>query len=73
MFFVRDSNEKLEGLLSKVPVSPETIGLLSNSGNWYELFDLVAFSSGLQPDDAELASLRDQLLAQVALKDDIKE
>lgn len=72
VFMVRDSDEKLEGLLAETPVSGETVGLLSDSGNWYELFDLVTFSSRLQPDHAGLASLRDQMLGQVGLKSEIK-
>ncbi|MEP4077696.1 DUF928 domain-containing protein [Haloferula sp.] len=72
VFMVRDGNEKLEGMLAETPVTGETIELLSDSGNWYELFDLVSFSSRVQPDHAGLASLRDQLLAEVSVKDDIK-
>jgi hypothetical protein len=70
VFLVRDSNEVLEGKLAEKPVSSEVVGELSESGNWYELFDLVAFSSGLQPDHAGLASLRDRLLEQIGLKNE---
>ena len=72
VFMVRDGNEKLEGLLAETPVSSETVGLLSDSGNWYELFDLVSFSSRIQPGHAGLADLRDQLLDQVDVKNKIK-
>lgn len=72
VFMVRESDEKIAGLLAETPLSGETVGLLSDSGNWYELFDLVAFSSRLQPDHEGLATLRDQMLNQVGLKNEFK-
>jgi hypothetical protein len=72
VFLVRKSNEELEEKLNESPVSGAVVSQLSDSGNWYELFDMVAFSSGLQPDHAGLAELRDRLLGQVDLKKEIK-
>jgi hypothetical protein len=44
------------------------IQALSDSGNWYELFDRIATASEKPGPEAEgMASLRDQLLHQIAI------
>ena len=58
--------------LSADPASAATLNSLSESGNWYELFDTVAFSSGSAPENADLSAVRARLLSQIGLEQDLK-
>lgn len=63
----RVEDPALAKLLAAEPGSAASVASLSESGNWYELFDTVAFSSGREPQNADLATLRADLLRQVGL------
>lgn len=68
----RADDQALAKLLVTEPTSAATLTSLSESGNWYELFDTVAFSSGSAPENPDLAAIRTRLLNQIGLDGDIK-
>jgi Domain of Unknown Function (DUF928) len=68
----RIDNPDLTKQLVSDPTSAATITVLSESGNWYELFDAVAFSSGMTPANPELTAIRARLLAEVGLDGELK-
>lgn len=68
----RTDDPALANLLATEPGSAAALTSLSESGNWYELFDTVAFSSGSAPENPELAAIRTRLLNQIGLDGDIK-
>lgn len=68
----RVDDPALAKLLTKDPASAPTLTYLSDSGNWYELFDTVAFSSGTSPQSSGLAAIRTRLLNQIGLEQDLK-
>ncbi|MCW1925196.1 DUF928 domain-containing protein [Luteolibacter arcticus] len=51
---------------------PKNIAALSEAGNWYELFDAVAFPAKVESVAAEYAGIRQRLLDQVGLGGEIK-
>ncbi|MEO5714039.1 MAG: DUF928 domain-containing protein [Luteolibacter sp.] len=69
--FVRMSrvdDPALAKLLASEPFSSATLTSLSESGNWYELFDTVAFPSRMTPENPEFSAVRAQLLNEVGLQ-----
>ena len=68
----RTDDPALAKQLAADPASATTLTALSESGNWYELFDTVAFSSGSAPENADLAGIRARLLNQIGLEQDLK-
>lgn len=73
--FVRMSrvdDPALAKLLNADPFSSATLTSLSESGNWYELFDTVALLSRMAPQIPEPAAVRTRLLHQVGLQNETK-
>lgn len=68
----RMEDPALAKLLDTDRFSSATLTSLSESGNWYELFDTVAFPSRIAPQIPELAAVRTRLLDQVGLQDETK-
>jgi hypothetical protein len=63
----RVDNPSLAKLVATERYSAGTLTSLSDSGNWYELFDTVAFPSRLAPENTDLAAIRARLLDEVGL------
>ncbi len=69
-FFVlmqRVGNPDLANQWKVEPQAVSTLNALSRSGNWYELFDAVAYRSVLDPGDEGCVELRNRLLSHVGL------
>ena len=64
---IRVENPALAKLVATDRFSAATLTSLSDSGNWYELFDTVAFPSRLTPENPELATIRSRLLNEIGL------
>jgi hypothetical protein len=63
----RVDNPPLAKLVETDRFSATTLTSLSDSGNWYELFDTVAFPSRLAPENPDLAAIRSRLLNEIGL------
>jgi Domain of Unknown Function (DUF928) len=68
----RAADPTLAKLLVTEPGSPATVSALSDAGNWYELFDIIGFPAGRDPQNAPLTALRADLLKQIGLDQDLK-
>jgi hypothetical protein len=64
---VRRKDLDLGGFKAGQELDPKRIAALSKSGNWYELFDAVAFPAREDPASKGYASIRQKLLVQVGL------
>ena len=68
----RHDDLDLAGFKPRQGGDPKTIAALSESGNWYELFDAVAFPARIDPGAAGYAGIRQRLLDQVGLGGETK-
>jgi hypothetical protein len=65
----RKETPALERQVLENPAAPETLQSLSESGNWYELFDIVFRLARHHPGDPRIAATQQKLLSQAQLKD----
>jgi hypothetical protein len=63
----RLKDDALAAKFAKAPFAADTVTALSAAGNWYELFDPVAITAKIKPQDENFVTLRQNLLDQIGL------